>query len=118
MMLFSFYSSLFFFFFVLKDFFIALKGRYLRSCFGCALDHLVRIPQPIRSATNILKTEDSLRIPKVRPEAGVLQNTVHVDFSKSTPLTVARWVCLSVSVLSVLSICLSVCLSTCPFRKC
>jgi phosphatidylinositol-bisphosphatase len=47
-----------------KDYFISLQGRYLQSCFGCLLDQLVRIPQPIRSASNLLKPEDSLRIPK------------------------------------------------------
>lgn len=35
-----------------------------RSCFGCALDQLVRLPQPIRSATNMLKPEEALRVPK------------------------------------------------------
>ncbi len=47
-----------------KDYFITLQGRYLQSCFGCLLDQLVRIPQPIRGASGLLKPEDSLRIPK------------------------------------------------------
>ena len=47
-----------------KDYFLTLQGKYLQSCFGCLLDNLVRIAQPIRAASLLLKPEESLRIPK------------------------------------------------------
>lgn len=47
-----------------KDYFVSLQGAYMPTCFGCQLENLARIPQPIRNASSLLKPEDSLRIPK------------------------------------------------------
>ena len=47
-----------------KDYYVSLRGRYMQSSFGCPLESLVRLVEPVRTASLLLKPEESLRIPK------------------------------------------------------
>mmetsp|Transcript_14190 Transcript_14190/g.21560 ORF Transcript_14190/g.21560 Transcript_14190/m.21560 type:complete len:699 (+) Transcript_14190:114-2210(+) len=50
-----------------KDYYIEVTGKYLRSCFGCSLEYLVRCPMPVRAiGPGALKVhpESVLTLPK------------------------------------------------------
>eukprot|EP01114_Cavostelium_apophysatum_P014891 TRINITY_DN3964_c0_g2_i1.p1 TRINITY_DN3964_c0_g2~~TRINITY_DN3964_c0_g2_i1.p1 ORF type:complete len:846 (+),score=280.12 TRINITY_DN3964_c0_g2_i1:141-2678(+) len=47
------------------DFFVTISGTFLRTCFGCPINYLVRFPNPIRTSEPVTANSDeSLSIPK------------------------------------------------------